>query len=178
MILSKQGKLEICSREGFCLRPYFDSVGVITIGFGSTKTEIPNLANWDKSAYPPIQELIDIYIDSLKDYEEGVNNSLNVDVNQAQFDALVSFCYNVGIGGEAHSTLIKEINSKNSNLNDIYNAFLMWNKPPEILGRRKSEANLYCHGIYTGSYILQTDTDGKGHELMSTARNVDFSQYF
>lgn len=178
METSKNGVFEICGYEGVCLKPYFDSVGVITIGFGSTITEIPNLNNWDKSIAISMEEAFDIFKGSLGKYEKAVNNSLIVDVLQYQFDALVSLCYNIGTGGLSNSTLIRRINQKAS-LSEIKNDFLMWNKPREIIGRRTKEANLYTIGMYSNPNGLcqWLDTDNKGHQLMHTAKTVSIKDY-
>lgn len=178
MEISKNGIFEICSYEGVCLRPYFDSVGVITIGFGSTVTEIPNLKNWDKEKYITMQEAYDIFSGSLGLYERAVTNHLIVDIVQTQFDALVSLCYNIGTSGFSNSTLIRKINQKASP-DEIRKAFLMWNKPKEILGRRTKEANLYQTGIYSNPNGMceLLDTDGKGHQLHHSSKQVSIESY-
>ncbi len=174
MKLSKKGLLEIAQYEGCCVRPYFDSVGVITIGIGATKTEFPDLASWDKAKYMTLQECIDMFKQHVERYEATVNNSLTVEVEQYQFDALVSLCYNIGQSGLSKSTVIKRINARQS-VQDIGDAFMMWNKPREILGRRTKEAVLYMTGVYSSNgTILVTDTDGKGHEIHH-GKEVDIS---
>lgn len=173
MEISENGMFEICSYEGVCLRPYFDSVGVITIGFGSTVTEIPNLKNWDKTKYISMQEAYDIFKGSLARYETAVTNHLIVNVNQSQFDALVSLCYNIGTGGLSNSTLLRKINQAAAG-HEIQAAFLMWNKPREIIGRRTKEANLYRTGVYSNpdGICESLDTDGAGHQLHHTAKEI------
>ena len=176
MNLSKNGYLWLASNEGLCLRPYFDSVGVITVGIGSTVTEIPNLKNWNRAEYPPLQELIDIYKNSMDRYETAVNDSINVGISQEEFDACVSLCY-IGTGGFKGSTLVRRINSKaTSDL--IYAAFMMWDKPSAIIERRRNEAHLFCSGIYPSFQVTQTDTDGNGKELIHQGKIVDLNPYF
>lgn len=174
METSESGVLQICSLEGVCLRPYFDSVGVITIGFGSTATEIPNLKNWDKTKYITMQYAYDIFAASLGSYERTVTNHLIVDVTQYQFDALVSLCYNIGTGGLSNSTLIRSINQTASS-DEIRKNFLMWNKPREIIGRRTKEANLYVTGVYSNpnGTCQYLDTDGAGHQLQRSAKEIN-----
>lgn len=176
METSKSGVFQLCGVEGVCLRPYFDSVGVITIGFGSTATEIPNLKNWDKTKYITMQYAYDIFVSSLGLYERAVTNHLIVDVTQYQFDALVSLCYNIGTGGFSNSTLVRKINQQTS-ADEIEAAFLMWNKPKEILSRRKREANLYRNGIYFNPNGLceYLDTDGTGNQVHSTIKQIDLN---
>jgi lysozyme len=55
---------------------------------------------------------------------------------------LVSFTYNVGVGNLQRSTVLKRINA-NPNDPTIKEAFLRFNKPPEIIGRREKEVKLY-----------------------------------
>jgi lysozyme len=178
MSLSKSGILEIAQYEGLCLRPYYDSVHVITFGFGSTASDIPDLNSWNKATYKTVQQAVDIFLKSIQKYINTVNQSLLSPIYQYQFDALVSICYNIGQNGESHSTFIKEINH-NDSLEHIKSAILMWNKPPEIIGRRTKEANLYCIGRYTNNGTVEyLDTDGNGHQLSKTRKILNISNLF
>lgn len=80
-------------------------------------------------------------------FREVVVNKLKLNINQNQFDALVSFVYNVGSGNFLSSTLLKRI-IINSNDPDIANQFMRWNKAggKVLLGltrRRQAESDLY-----------------------------------
>ncbi len=82
---------------------------------------------------------------------ENMINSLELDINQYQFDALVSFCYNVGFENLKRSTLLKKIKA-NPNAPGIHSEFLRWNKANGIVlngltRRREAEANLYTTQI-------------------------------
>lgn len=154
MIFSDDGKAFLVSVEGICLSPYLDSKGVKTIAIGATVSEIPDIAKmpWDTTI--TMREAFTLLDRGLKKYMDAVNRSLDVSVTQYQFDALVSFCYNVGtgvvkdrIGGMSGSTLLKRINRGESK-ESIRQAFMMWLKPPEIKGRRTKEANLFVNGNY------------------------------
>lgn len=178
MKTSKKGLLEIAQYEGLCVKPYYDSVGVITIGIGATRTEFPDLANWDKTKEMSIEECCHLFQQHVIRYENTVLGSLTRDIEQWQFDALVSLCYNIGQSGLVRSTLIKRVNS-NAMFDEIGRAFMMWNKPPEIVGRRTKEKNLYVRGVYTSNgKVLVTTTDGRGHELQRSGHEVDISGYF
>ena len=92
MHVSETGLRMVEAFEGFRSRPYRDAVGVWTIGYGETKNIGPGT--------PPIsqaqaEKLLRSRI--ARDYEPSVNN-LHVPLNQNQFDALVSFVYNLGPG--------------------------------------------------------------------------------
>jgi lysozyme len=177
MKTSTKGLLEIAQYEGCCTKPYFDSVGVLTIGIGATKTEFPDIDSWDKNKEMTLQECCNLFKQHIVRYEATVNGCLLRSVEQWQFDALVSLCYNIGQTGLMNSTLIKYINAGVA-LSDIAMAFMMWNRPKEIIGRRTKEKNLYLNGTYTNDgKILVTTTDGKGHELMRSAKSIDISSY-
>ena len=93
---------------------------------------------------PPITEkrAMELFRWVLKQYELAVYSNTRDDINQNQFDSLVSFTYNVGVTAFKNSTLLKRINT-NASQQSIINAFMMWNKPKEIIGRRKREVELY-----------------------------------
>ncbi len=173
METSLRGIVELISSEGICPRIYYDSVGVKTLGVGCTVSELPNIAKMSMTEYHSIPELVAMFKKALKKYENAVNGALKVSVTQPQFDALVNITFNIGNGGMKGSTFMRRINAKDS-LSNIHVAIMMWDKPKEIIKRRKREADLYVTGKYTsnGTAIL-TDTDGKGHELAKTTRYVE-----
>lgn len=146
MEISLEGMVNLIGLEGICLSPYLDSVGVWTIGVGATRTEIPGL----NASHPDITmaEAIALFKQSIKRYTNPISNALKVAIEQHQFDALASWCYNVGVGGMKSSSLIRDINAK-AKPQVIYNDFLKWNKPKEIIGRRTKEAKLYSTGVYS-----------------------------
>lgn len=146
--ISKKGLLELADREGLALTKYLDSVGVQTIGIGLTKSDIKDLASWSWTKQLSVQDATYMYKSHVKPYADAVKKALKVPVLQHQFDALVSICYNIGIGGMQGSTFIKRINSKAS-MESIVSAILMWDKPKEIQGRRKKEAQLFQYGTYS-----------------------------
>ena len=80
-------------------------------------------------------------------YEKGVDSFTRDDISQGQFDALVSFAYNVGLNALRNSTLIKKVN-KNPSDPSIAKEFLKWNKVngkalQGLTRRREAEAKLY-----------------------------------
>lgn len=148
MRTSNEGKVEIIGHEGIALSKYKDSVGVWTIAGGATRTEIPDLASWPLSKTITMQEAFDLFGRSIVKYENAVNAALTHNITQYQFDALVSWCYNVGVGWVKKASVIKLINQEASP-KQLYNALLMFNKPKEIIGRRTKEANLLAYGKYS-----------------------------
>lgn len=59
-------------------------------------------------------------------FENAVNNSVKVEITQSMFNALVSFCYNVGQGAFKSSTLLKHLNK--GDYNKCSQEFAKWNK--------------------------------------------------
>jgi GH24 family phage-related lysozyme (muramidase) len=93
MKLSQAGAHLIESFEGFVAHPYRDAVGVWTIGFGSTKGVGPSTPH---VTVAQAEERLMREVD--EEYGAAIN-ALGLPLNQFQFDALVSFVYNVGPGG-------------------------------------------------------------------------------
>ena len=177
MELSKQGYLELASREGLALTPYLDSVGVKTVGFGSTVSDIKDLPLWAWNREISIEEAVSIYKSGLNKYVTGVNKALTLlDIPQHKFDALVSVCYNIGVAGTAKSTFMKLVNAKASD-DEIVDAIMLWNKPHAIIGRRTKEANLFKNGVYTNDGacdLIRVDTNHHPHY----DRRIDIAEYF
>lgn len=142
MNVSTKGIALIKQFEGFRANSYLDSVNVPTIGYGSTM--------WQDGRKVKLGETITIdEADKLLLWETGNKSKpiKNLDVNQNQFDALVSFAYNLGIGALLKSTLLKKVKA---NANDplIKKEFMRWvnagGKPlPGLIKRRKLESELY-----------------------------------
>ena len=132
--------------EGLKLTPYKCSAGVWTIGIGTTV--YPN----GKKVSPsdaPINEITSLmYLTHDLEYFCKQVDSYTTDlVNQNQFDALVSFAYNCGVGNLKSSTLLKKVNA-NTNDPSISAEFLKWNKAAgKVIGgltrRRQAESDLY-----------------------------------
>lgn len=139
--MSPNGINFLIEREGCILHPYLDTQNIPTIGVGSTYYEDNTRV---KMTDPPITKAraIELFKYVLKHYEMAVYSNTRDDINQNQFDALVSFTYNVGVNGFKGSTLLKRINARASD-QSIENAFMMWTKNPELKGRRKKEVQLY-----------------------------------
>lgn len=89
--------------EGCKLEAYRDSVGVPTIGYGHTK----NVHMGDRIT----QAEADAFLaQDVKEHADGVLPLLLVQVTQGQFDALVSFAFNLGVGALKRSTLLRKTN--------------------------------------------------------------------
>lgn len=134
MRMSVEGRALLKRREGVRLKAYRDSVGVWTIGVGHTSAA-------GAPAVTPNMVISQAECDAilgrdLPRYERPIENAVKVPLRQNEFDALVSCCFNVG-PKFASSTVIKRLNA--GDRAGAAHAFLMWNKPPEIMGRRRDE---------------------------------------
>lgn len=132
--------------EGFRSAPYYDAVNVPTIGYGAT-----HYGNGTKVRMTdkPLteKEASDLLIKMLAEYEAYVNKVLKREINQNQYDALVSFTYNLGGGALAKSTLIRKVNENPCDVT-IRDEFMKWvNAGGKVLKglviRRKAESDLY-----------------------------------
>ena len=139
MKTSQKGIDFIKRHEALRLNAYLDAVGVWTIGYGHTKTAKKGMTITEAEA----EKLL---VDDLKTAEEEIN-SHNLPLKQHQFDALVSFVFNVGTGAFRTSTLLKRI-KEDVNHPDIPNQFNRWvygngKVLPGLVRRRNEEAKLY-----------------------------------
>jgi lysozyme len=152
MKLSTNGFILLSKFEGIVLEPYKDSVGVPTIGIGSTYYENGKKV---KLSDPKItkERAFELAKNVVKSFETCVNNVINLPMSQNQFDAMVLLCYNIGIHGFTHSSIVRHFN--NANYLGAANSFLLWNKAGgvELKGltlRRKKERALFLTGVTNG----------------------------
>jgi len=136
MRTSKQGQKVLHDREGVRLTAYKDSVGVWTIGYGHTSSAGPPHVTQGMTITKAQAE--EIFERDLHTFEVAVTRALKHTPAQHQFDAYVSFAYNVGGGGMTGSTSMKHFNAKQ--IDQAARTLLNWGKPPEILSRRRGEA--------------------------------------
>lgn len=152
--LNEEGYQMIMNFEGLSLKPYLCSAGVPTIGYGNTY--YPNGKKVTLKDKPITKEYaIEIFKFIADLFAKDVNSLLKTTVTQNQFNALVSFAYNLGSDidaddipeGLGDSTLLKKVN-KNPNDLTILNEFLKWVRSNGkisngLVKRRKLEAKLY-----------------------------------
>jgi len=141
---SKNGLDFIAQEEGLRLKPYKCSAGVPTIGIGSTYYEDGSKVKMTDAPITKERAYV-LFENVLKHFEMCVYTCTRDDINQNQFDALVSLAFNIGTGALKKSTLIKRVN-KDPKGADIEGAFLMWKNAggkPVLLERRKREYALY-----------------------------------
>ena len=104
--------------EGFSSKCYLDSEGVETIGYGhacqSSSTDLPEYGvtctSTSCSGTLTESQAREVLANDVATFVTCVRNAVTVDVTQNQFDALVSFSYNVGCGAFQSSTLLSQLN--------------------------------------------------------------------
>lgn len=146
--VSDNGIKFLIKEEGIVLKPYLDAASIATVGIGSTLWEDGRKVSMSDKPIT-IDRAISLFRHTLNFYEKGVYSITRDDINQNQFDALTSLCYNIGTYGIKSSTLIKNVNkdiyhpSIKSNFQAWRNATIRGVKKPILLARRTREANLY-----------------------------------
>ena len=125
--------------ESCKLTAYQDSVGVWTIGWGHT-AGVKKGDNWTQD------EADDILLNDLEKFEGYVNQYVQVPLTQNQFDALVSWTFNVGPGNLKSSTMLTKLNEKS--YDEVPSQMKRWNKAggkvlPGLERRRNAEAAMF-----------------------------------
>lgn len=151
--LSPAGLAFLKRHEGFRSHLYNDSAGHATIGYGHlvhhgrVGTDTPAEFMFAGGlAEAPASLLL---ARDLRRFEAAVRTFVTRPLQQHEFDALVSFVYNVGVGAFSTSTLLRQVNG-NAAPGTIAAAFMMWTKQPELAGRRKDEVTLFNTANYGG----------------------------
>ena len=137
--ISDEGLDLIKQFEGCELTSYVCPSGVYTIGYGHTGDVLPGQTITQAEADKLLK-------DDVKRFEVGVNNYTNVPLNQSQYDALVSFTFNVGLGAYRDSTLLRLLNG--ADYEGAAGQFSRWvngsNGPlPGLVRRREAEEKLF-----------------------------------
>jgi lysozyme len=146
MILDNKGYLLITKHEGLKLKPYLCPAKIPTIGYGNTYyADGKRVTLLDKDINK--QQAFDMFKEIANRFAKRVDELVTSNINQNQFNALVSFAYNVGTGNFSSSTLLKKVN-RNPDDFTIKDEFLKWNKAGGkvlngLTNRRNEEADLY-----------------------------------
>lgn len=106
MQLSAAGLDLIKRAEGFRSQVYRDVAGFLTIGYGHRLAAAESFPGGITT-----EEATTILAKDVQQAERGVAGLVKVDLTQGQFDALVDFCFNLGPGRLAGSTLLRELNA-------------------------------------------------------------------
>ena len=140
MKTSEKGKRFIKEKEGLRLEAYRCCGGVLTIGYGHTAGVVPGMKI-------DLMQAEKMFLEDLQEKAESVVNRLvKVPLTQGQYDALVSFTFNLGAGNLMKSTLLKLLNS--GDYNGAAKQFKRWNKSggkitAGLVKRREEEERMF-----------------------------------
>jgi len=144
MQLSAEGLDLIKKSEGFRDRVYLDVAGFPTIGYGHLIKPHESFPNGVTEA-----QAAEILSSDVQDAEQSVARLVKVALTQGQFDALVDFCFNLGAGRLAGSTLLRELNVGNHQV--AGEQLLAWDHAGCVVvaglkARRQAELLLWTNG--------------------------------
>lgn len=156
MRMSQAGLDLVKEFEGLRTKAYKCPANVWTIGYGHTSAAGDPVVGSDLVVTKEQAEQI---LDrDLRKYENGVKRLVEVGITQGQFDALVSFAYNAGVGRLSGSTLLKRVNA--GRFDEVPAEFMKWTKGggkelPGLVRRRRAEVKLW-RGIDTDLPVSNT----------------------
>lgn len=141
MKLDDNGYAKLHEREGLRLKPYLDTRGIPTIAMGNTYYSDGRKVTMQDRALT-LEEANELGKLTADKFALEVDKLVKSNVNQNQFNALVSICYNIGKTGFSNSTLLRYVNIDPNQI-IIVDGFAMWRKNTELYGRRASEIKQY-----------------------------------
>ena len=144
MRMSAAGLAVVKEFEGLKLKAYKCPAAVWTVGYGHTSAAgnpivTPDLVISNAEAEQILER-------DMVQYEDGVRKFVKVELTQNQFDALVDFAYNAGVGALQKSTLLKKVNA--GKFDEVPAEFMKWTKGggkelPGLVRRRRAEVKLW-----------------------------------
>jgi len=139
MKISSNGIELIKVFEGLELEAYKCAAGVWTIGYGHIKGVHEGMNITEDTANKMLME-------ELVEYENYIDQAVTVPLAQCQYDAMVSWVYNLGNGNLTSSTLLKVLNS--GDYDGVPAQMMRWNKAggkvlEGLTRRRQAEADLF-----------------------------------
>ena len=140
MKCSQEGLALIKKFEGCRLKAYRCSANVLTIGYGHTG----EVKEDDTITQPEADKLLE---NDIAKFEEYVSDNVIVELKQYQFDALVAWTFNLGVGNLRSSTMLKKLN-ESGDYDSVPSEMRRWNKAggktlDGLIRRRKAEGLLF-----------------------------------
>ena len=166
MQMSPEGMNALLKKfEGCKLTAYRCPANVCTIGYGhTTAAGAPSVRDGMKITQ---QQAEDILSRDLVKYETAVHNMVHQPLNQRQFDVLVDFAYNAGIGNLQSSTLLKKVNA--AKFDEVPAELMKWTKGggkvlPGLVRRRQAESAWWVSGEATAASTVKEEPTADEHE--------------
>ncbi len=154
MQISGQGIQFTKTWEQYAPRPYRDEGGNWTWGYGHKQ-----LPGEPLPAYVSTRDALTILEQDLHFAESAVNHHVISQLEQYQFDALVDFVFNVGVGAFFASTLLRDLNA--DDMVEAPTQIKRWVyvtvngalvRSPGLIVRRNAEARLFSTGVYDAAH--------------------------
>jgi len=126
------------------------------------------------------EQIINMLHSDIQKFEKIVQQAVKTDLSQAQFDALVSFCFNIGGHAFQASTLVKLVNQ--NKFSEASDEFLKWTKAnhqivPGLIVRREHERSLFIDGDYrTHEHKKTAHLRRPKHNMQEDARRPHHKQ--
>ena len=141
--------------EGFSAKPYYD-YSQHTVGYG-TKCPSDKYFEYLANGIPKSEAEV-LLREAIAEVEDAINQKLidkyNLTFNQHQFDALVSFSFNIGTGWMTYDSSLRSAILKNASAEEFVYAFSLYctaggKYSSGLVTRRLCEANIYLNGVYS-----------------------------
>jgi lysozyme len=138
----------LSKEEGFRNEAYRDSQGKLTIGIGHLiKKDEDHL----KHKTLTDAEVLQLFRQDIKSCSAAVEETSPYELTTYQYEALLSFCFNIGVDNFKKSTVIRNI--RNHNFHGAADAMLLWNKPAILEARRYRERELFLYGAKKVAFV-------------------------
>lgn len=163
--------LEVASHEAIVRQAYLDSVGTWTWSVGLTNATGHNVERYIGKPQT-MEHCLRIYVWALDRYAEAVRKAFSGHpLTEAQFAAALSFHWNTGAIARASWVT----RWKAGDIAGARSAFMSWNKPSEIIGRRTKERDLFFDGKWSnnGTVTEYTRVAANGSPVWSSAQRVN-----
>jgi len=139
MKISQEGLSLIKRFEGCRLESYKCSANVLTIGYGHTS----GVKETDTITQDEADKLLQ---EDVEQFEKYVDDNVTVELGQSQFDSLVAWTFNLGVGNLRESTMLKKLN--NEDYKSVPSEMKRWNKAggktlDGLIRRREAESLLF-----------------------------------
>ena len=142
MAITKSTLDTIIRFEGKRNKAYQDTKGLWTIGVGHLiKPDEQHLINTVLTD----AQVEELFKSDARWCDDAIRASVRVPINQNQYDALASLCYNIGANAFKTSRLVKALNTGNYKLAGEY--FMDWVRPSVLTNRRKQEKAIFLQDI-------------------------------
>ena len=143
MRMSDQGLKLLAAWEGIRLKPYRDAAGHWTIGVGHLMSRQEMIGYADGITK---EVALSLLADDVSEAETCVARNVKTGLQQYEFDAIVSFCFNVGIGAFSRSTLLKRLNARD--YQGVPQELMKWTRAngkrcAGLVSRREKEIRLW-----------------------------------